>query len=481
MDIIQNTAKNYFNIDYVFPYQRLVISNILRASGYYQEDIGDVLTKQLVLLPTGAGKSLCFMLPGILLDGLTIIIFPLLSLMADQERRIIEAGSSAVTIRGGLSREKWDEISTQVENNTIKFIITNPESLKTEKVQKILMKSKISHIVIDESHTLTEWGEQFRPSYLELGDVLLTLNCNLLTAFTATASDRIVEGLVRHLFRNDSFNIVRGNPDRENIHYSVIPSISKKETLLEVLKTAQYPIIIFHSSRLGTQMINNFLISSLKRDDIVYYHAGLLKTEKDEIEKWFFTSKTGILNATCAYGMGVDKSNIRTVIHYDIPTTVEAYLQESGRGGRDRAPAKAIIIKDARDRDNPVSKVLEANNCRRESLLSLLNARIDYCSGCDICDKANVATPTGELQIIEYLKKNNLRKTLKDSAYILKGYHGYGNSQEYGFGILYKWDLDSIKEGIIQLILKGKIKKAKNIFYKNFLYFSSKQDITNRR
>lgn len=149
-DFINSKAKEFFGIDYIFPYQRLVISNTLSASGYYsEEDVKEAIPRQIVLLPTGAGKSLCFMLPGILMEGITLIIFPLLSLMADQERRIIDSRSSVITLRGGMSKEEQVESFKLIKDNEVKFILTNPETLRTKKVLDLLSGASISHIVID--------------------------------------------------------------------------------------------------------------------------------------------------------------------------------------------------------------------------------------------------------------------------------------------------------------------------------------------
>lgn len=475
-DFINSKAKELFNIDYVFPYQRLVISNTLRAAGYLgEEEKQEALTKQIVLLPTGAGKSLCFMLPGILLDGITLIIFPLLSLMSDQERRILETGSTAITLKGGMDKEKRSSAYKKIKSNEVKFILTNPETLKTESVLKLLSEADITHVVIDETHTVSQWGESFRPTYLEVGEHIKTIGVDLITAYTATASDYIVESVKKHIFLNEPINIVKGNPDRTNIHYSVIPSICKKEDLVRLVKKIETPAIIFHNSRVSAELINTFLSQRLKRQDIVYYHAGLTKEEKDSIEKWFFKSESGILNATCAYGMGVDKQNIRTVIHLEAPSSIEAYLQESGRGGRDRKQAKAILLISPDNTQNQIEKLFRnIYLCRREALLKLLGAEIEFCSGCDVCD-GNVETVlSGERQISAFLERNRSQYNIEESSTILKGLYTFSaiNNQYTeicGFGILNSWDLDSIKEAIKSLIRTGMIKKSKNPLYKGKL------------
>ncbi|QEN03674.1 ATP-dependent DNA helicase RecQ [Thiospirochaeta perfilievii] len=453
-DLINSKSKELFGINYVFPFQRLVISNTLAAAGYFSEDDRlESIPRQIVLLPTGAGKSLCFMLPGVLLEGMTLIIFPLLSLMADQERRIIEGGGSVTILKGGMSKDEKDEAYKLIRTNSVKFILTNPETLGSVKILDLLSGAEITHVVIDETHTVSQWGESFRPTYLEVGKHIKTIGVDLVTAYTATASEYILESVIKHIFLGEQVNIVRGNPDRTNIHYSVIPSISKDETLIELVKSVETPAIIFHSSRVSAEVTNRLLINRLERDDIVYYHAGLTKDQKSRIEEWFFTSDTGILNATCAYGMGVDKQNIRSVIHLEVPSSIEAFLQESGRGGRDRKLAKSFLIT---TRVNKKSRILDAINtglCRREVLLRLMGHEIEFCSGCDICDNSFQAVETGFIQITQFLIKNRFIYNIDQSVNILKGFYTFTAKQEQyhnacGFGILSRWDKDSIKDSI---------------------------------
>ena len=433
LDPLNNTAKDYFGIDYIFPYQRLVIHNILTSAGVesFQPDLSeenDTSPHQIVLLPTGAGKSLCFMLPSIMLEGMTLVIFPLLSLMSDQMRRTEEAGIITVILKGGQKRSEREDIFQRCRSGVVKLILTNPETALNTDIQKELKTLAIDHLVIDETHTVSEWGETFRPAYLKIHSIISALKINLVTAFTATASPHILKKIKEIIFPDSIPNIIYGNPDRPNISYSVIKTISPSKTLVETIKVSAKPLIIFSSSRTSTELTARMLRCSLDSKEIFFYHAGLDKEEKNTVEKWFFDSDEGILVATCAYGMGIDKGNIRTVIHYDIPQTVESYLQESGRAGRDGKSSIAILVYNpiSRNRlekmDSPLSRsrfesMLEysrnRSTCRREILLSLLGSAPEICSGCDICDDSLSAVKYEE-RILSLMKRNKRRFTKRE-------------------------------------------------------------------
>ena len=339
-DIIQKTAKEVFNIPYLFPYQRLVIANILDANKYLEENETNfeqeeldsyTLGKQIVLLPTGAGKSLCFLIPSVLLQGATLVIYPLLALMQDQKRRIEECGIQSVTFQGGLSKEEVENNFSKIKNGA-KIIIANPEVLQNETLLNRLSKCNISHIVIDEAHCVSEWGDTFRPSYLTLGKIIEQIGSPLVSAFTATASPYVLERITDVLF-SGAVHIIRSESDRANIKYTVYKTLSKKQSALILSKTQKRPIIFFCGTRAKTETLAREINFYYKNDIARFYHAGMEKSEKDKIEKWFFDKEDAILCATCAYGMGVDKKNIRTVIHLDSPLTAEQYIQEAGRGG----------------------------------------------------------------------------------------------------------------------------------------------------
>jgi len=442
-DTLDEAVKNLFGLTYLFPYQRLVITNILEAAQAVLSGGKDLcdresLGKQIVILPTGAGKSLCFQLPAMMMDGLTLVIYPILSLMADQQRRLHERGFSPVIIRGGQSKEEREEIWQKLENKQAKFIIANPEVLLTPQVKERLQKIKIMHVVIDEAHCVSEWGESFRPAYLEINSIISLLNPPLVTAFTATASSPVLEKIRKYIFGNLDANQIVGNPDRPNISYSAKGCVNRDLAVRDLIIANKRPAIVFCSSRLGTEKLARYLRNEFKEmcydwyTEIRFYHAGLSREEKTQTEQWLLKNTRAVLVSTCAFGMGVDKADVRTVIHRDCPPSVEAYLQESGRAGRDGEQSTAILLwgpdddaalerSQTKDRISVLlNYARDTSKCRRHALLSLLN----YDSGgevpekicCDVCEENANINLREEPSILEFFKKNKRAYTINEAA-----------------------------------------------------------------
>lgn len=513
-DFLNSIAQKHFDIPYLYPYQRLVINNILEAAGVDgfsqrieinpvtgEEEIYDTRPNQIVILPTGSGKSLCFMLPAILLSGPTLIIFPLLSLISDQTRRLIEQGFNPVVIRGGQTRQERETFWEDIRAGKTKFILSNPETILQEKVLASIKKLNITHLVIDEMHIVTEWGDTFRPAYLNIYRIYKETEIGIVTAFTATASENILSRVKQILFPGISPAVITANPDRPNIHYRVLRSISKSHDLCALISgnlmldrkvkdlKIEKPLLIFNRSRTGAELTARHLREKLNSENILFYHAGLSKEEKTKVEKWFFHSTDGILSSTCAYGMGLDKQDIRTVIHMDPCPSVEAYLQESGRAGRDKKDASAVLIVSESDfffeneTGNQILKkrylqflhaVTDNDNCRRKTLLRLLGSSSDFCSGCDVCSRDILQSICGYEHIISLIRKYNRKLSLREALITLTGeqyleVYKSGNCFSPFYGIMKDWTEREVKDGILELISEGIISIPRHGFYRGKL------------
>jgi ATP-dependent DNA helicase RecQ len=514
-DPVSFAAGELFGLSYLFPYQRLVIANILeaaRAKGIavhwpsaftdrlpetvrmtrdgnsrYNESGGDdddrgSLGRQIVILPTGAGKSLCFQLPAMLLDGPTLVVYPILSLMADQERRLAGKSFAPVTLRGGQSREERERIFHKIKSGESRFIIANPEVLLTQAVMERLPELGIVHVVIDEAHCVAEWGESFRPGYLEVGRIIEASLAPLVTAFTATASIGVLEKIDGIIFGGAGAHRIIGNPDRSNICYHAAGTLLRDRTVCSLLSRHERPAIVFCSSRVGTEKLARYLRSRLCETDIKFYHAGLTREEKSAVEKWFFDSANGILVATCAYGMGVDKSNIRTVIHRDCPPSVEAYLPESGRAGRDGLPSNAFFLWGPEDErainraetdagKRRVAGILAYGRnaasgdgsrlCRRDILLDLLGyegERIKPETGCcDICEGTARPGILEEPPLMDFFKRNP------------RSFTQYEATTLFGAGKNSGWTEEEARTAIRELLREQKLRVSSNILWKGKL------------
>jgi ATP-dependent DNA helicase RecQ len=493
-DIISRTARDTFGIPGLFPFQRLVISNILEGCGFFGKQIqSESFNNQIVVLPTGSGKSLCFSLPGVLLDSITLIIFPLLSLISDQARRLQEAGISNGKLIGGQSKEEREDLWENLTAGKISFLLTNPESLQKDSVLTRLAEINIGHAVIDEAHIVSEWGMTFRPSYLEIGKVLGILKVGQITAFTATAARTTIDHIKTHVFCGNPVHLIQGNPDRPNITYRVIPSLSKMQDLSILTNRdsgMDRPIIIFCGTRKKAVLTAINLRLRLQEDQINYYHAGLTKEERKVIEDWFFTSGDGILCATSAYGMGIDKGNIRSVIHIALSSSAGAYLQETGRAGRDRKSADTAILLGSEElekmqhlgiknnqehRESTLLSIFTDNSrCRRESLLAVLSSELEVCFGCDICTDTLQLSATGEREILKLIHRYPLKLTIHETSLILRGMYSLDVKQKKlyqfrGFGALSGWVLDDIEDAVHVLKRVSLLKSARKGAWKDLL------------
>jgi ATP-dependent DNA helicase RecQ len=521
LDPLTSAVQKLFGLSYLFPYQRLVVANMIEAAQaagiavQWQDGVdedntavsgtvpdsaqnsgadnttdsgqeGASLGRQIVILPTGAGKSLCFQLPAMLLCGATLVIYPILSLMADQERRLTERGFSPVLLRGGQTEEERNAIWEKLITGKSKFIIANPEVLISPRVKEKLSTLGIVHTVIDEAHCVSEWGETFRPSYLEIHTILDAVKSPLVTAFTATASVPVLEKIEKYIFGDAGARRIAGNPDRPNIEYRALGCIQRNLAVRDLLLVNKRPAIVFCSSRPGTEQLARYLRNCLFEENIPwakeirFYHAGLSREEKKELETWFFHNEEAVLVSTCAYGLGVDKADIRTVIHRDCPPSVEAYLQESGRAGRDGKQSRAVLLWGPGDKQRAagtaqdkarleqlLSYAHNTQQCRREALLALLNFEGEadkpehWC--CDVCEGESKSTLREEESLKDFFYRNRRSYTINEAAEKL------AKTQTV------KWTEDEAKETVRALIQKGTLTTLKSPLWKDKITVKAKK------
>lgn len=420
---VSRVAADVFSIPAPLPYQRLVIDSILAAWEMVSSDgaspAGDELdviheyAQRIVVLPTGAGKSLCFQLPIVLGVRPTLVVYPLLSLISDQVRRFAAYGIRAAVLKGNQTRTERAGIARRIGAGEIDCILTNPETLASDAVRSLVRSAHIAHAVIDEAHCISEWGDTFRPAYLTLGESLAAIGATVRTAFTATASDHAIARIREVAFADGRGQVVRANPDRPNITYAVQPVGSVSHALRTLLGSARtgshaaltvwrpgstlaLPAIVFCRTRAETEYVQALLSPLLGATRTFAYHAGMSVEVKNRTEAAFFSHDNAVLAATCAYGMGVDKPNVRTVVHTYLPRTAESFLQESGRAGRDRSPAQSIVLVPPDERVryrraqeeqsvDVVQAALLGKTCRRAPLLEAMGSDDHFCAGCDTC------------------------------------------------------------------------------------------------
>ena len=318
---------------------RGIQEDIIRSIGEGRDTLG--------LMPTGGGKSITFQVPALAQKGLCLVITPLIALMKDQVRNLRERGIKATAIYSGMTRE---EIVIALENcifGNYKFLYVSPERLDTEIFQIKLRSMHVSLITVDESHCISQWGYDFRPAYLKIADIRQLLPGVPVIALTATATPEVVSDIQQRLqFRQE--NVFRMSFERKNLAYVVRHTEDKESELLHILQRVDGSGIVYTRNRKKTKEISLFL----NRNHITatFYHAGLNDETKDSRQKAWLKGEFRVMVATNAFGMGIDKPDVRVVIHADVPDSPEAYFQEAGRAGRDGMKAYAVLLFCARDK-----------------------------------------------------------------------------------------------------------------------------------
>jgi ATP-dependent DNA helicase RecQ len=405
---LQAALRDTFGLEAFRPRQREVIEAVLAGR--------DVLC----VMPTGAGKSLCYQLPAAVGGGLTIVVSPLISLMEDQVQQLRDEGLAAAVLNSSLSYSLQQQVMEELESGFDGLLYVAPERFKNGGFQSLMRKLKPRLLAIDEAHCISQWGHDFRPDYANIGQVRRDLGHPPTIALTATATADVRGDIIHNLGLSDPDIVVTGF-DRPNLLYEsqTIRGGGKEDRLLEIVRKETGSGIVYCATRKNVEAVTEFLIQSLPDRPVYGYHGGMGMEERTENQEQFMGTPHAIAVATNAFGMGINKPDLRWVIHYNIPGTLEAYYQEAGRAGRDGRAARCIILFSYQDkytqdyfiknmgRDNPDADFRQIEQ-QKERARRKLDQMIRYADG-KVCRRRQILDYFGDTAEVSGCQCDNCR------------------------------------------------------------------------
>ena len=425
---IYYALKKYYGFDTLRKGQFEIINSILNGADTF------------CLMPTGGGKSICYQIPAVIFQGITIVISPLISLMKDQVDNLVGVGIKATYINSTQSMDTIKNILMEASIGEYKIIYISPERLESKLFRDMIKDLHISQIAIDEAHCVSQWGHDFRKSYLEISSFYNILkNKPVISAFTATATEEVREDSIKLLGLNSQY-VYKGDINRENLNLNVLKEVDKLEILKDIIRENESDAgIVYCASRKEVDNLHYYL------KDLGYnvgkYHGGLKDEEKEKFQEDFLYENLDIIVATNAFGMGIDKSNIRFIIHFTLPQNIESYYQEIGRGGRDGEKCNCYLFyceADLRRVEYIINKSSSMN--RREIQLRKFQAMIDYCNLKE-CYRKYILNYFGNERKLNYcnncsncLNDDELKDFTRESQMILSTV--FRTKEQYGTSVL---------------------------------------------